>query len=90
LSAARPPAVLSIEAKSRPAMSRFATPTLKKEVNFSWCSTSLRAAVVDFGRQLEHHNRVTIEREQAGKQARPRSLRRRLEREHLHMPLSYP
>ena len=34
-------------------MTRVSTPTLKKEMNFSWASISLRAAAVDFGRHVE-------------------------------------
>ena len=51
--AARAPAPVSSDAKSRPLMTRVKTPTLKKEMNFSWASISLRAAVVDFGRHVE-------------------------------------
>ena len=36
-------------------MTRVSTPTLKNEMNFSWASISLRAAVVDFGRHVEHN-----------------------------------
>ncbi len=39
---------------SRPLITRCSTPTLKKEMNFSWASISLRAADVDFGRHVEH------------------------------------
>ncbi len=53
-SAAFAPAPVSSDAVSRPLITRVRTPTLKKEMNFSWASISLRAAAVDFGRQVEH------------------------------------
>jgi hypothetical protein len=52
--AARAPAPVSSDAVSCPLITRVNTPTLKKEMNFSWASISLRAAVVDFGRHVEH------------------------------------
>ena len=54
LLAALAPAPVSSEAVSRPLIRRVSTPTLKKEMNFSWASISLRAADVDFTRHVEH------------------------------------
>ena len=54
LLAAFAPAPVSSEAVSRPLITRVKTPTLKKEMNFSCASISLRAAVADLGRQVEH------------------------------------
>ena len=47
-------APISSEAESLPLMTRCRTPTLKKDMNFSWASISLRAADVDFPRHVEH------------------------------------
>ena len=54
LLAALAPAPVSSEAVSRPLIRRVSTPTLKKEMNFSWASISLRAADVDFTRHVDH------------------------------------
>ena len=54
LLAAFAPAPVSSEALSRPLITRWRTPTLKNEMNFSWASISLRAADVDFTRHVEH------------------------------------
>ncbi len=53
LFAAFAPAPVSREAVSRPLITLLRTPTLKKEMNFSWASISLRAAAADFTRHVE-------------------------------------
>ena len=88
LFAALAPAPVSSEAVSRPLITRVSTPTLKKEMNFSCASISLRAADVDFTPPCRAQHAVAIERQQAGEEAGPRCLRRRLQREHLHMALA--
>ena len=52
LFAALAPAPVSREAVSLPLITRLMTPTLKKEMNFSCASISLRVAAVDFGLQV--------------------------------------
>ena len=54
LLAAFAPAPVSSDALSRPLITRWSTPTLKKEMNFSCASISLRAADVDFTLHVEH------------------------------------
>ena len=64
-------------------MTRVSTPTLKNEMNFSCASISLRAAAVDFGRQVVHITLSQSSVESFAEQAGPRCLGRCLEREHL-------
>ena len=86
--AAFAPAPVSSEAVSRPLITRVKTPTLKNEMNFSWASISLRAADVDFTRHVVQSTLSQSRVSRLGEKAGARSLRRRLQRKHLNVPLA--
>ena len=65
--------LVSREAVSRPLITRCKTLTLKKEMNFSWESISLRAAEVDFTRHVVHNtiSQSRVSRFERGRAGRP-------------------
>ncbi len=88
LLAAFAPAPVSSEAVSRPLITRVSTPTLKKRDELLLCVDLAAGRGGGLRPPCRAQHAIAVERQQAGEEAGPRCLRRRLQRKHLHVALA--